>query len=55
MSWSDDKELSSRADAIGWNSLKKKNNISILAYFILPNMVLIDRYTPTCELNKETK
>ena len=55
VSWSDDKELSSRADTIGWNSLKKKNNISILAYFILPNMVLIDRYTPTCELNKETK
>ena len=24
MSWSDDKELSSGADAIGWNSLKKK-------------------------------
>ena len=24
MSWSDDKELSLRADAIGWNSKKKK-------------------------------
>ena len=24
MSWSDDKELSSAADAIGWNSLSKK-------------------------------
>ena len=29
MSWSDDKELSSGADAIGWNSLKKKNSIHI--------------------------
>ena len=25
MSWSDNKELSLKADVIGWNSLKKKN------------------------------
>ena len=27
MSWSDDKELSLGADAIGWNSLKKKKKL----------------------------
>ena len=27
MSWSDDKKLSSGADAIGWNSLKKKKQL----------------------------
>ena len=29
MSWSDDKKLSSGADAIGWNSLKKKKIVKI--------------------------
>ena len=35
VSWSDDKELSSGADAIGWNSLKKK----VIWMFILINFV----------------
>ena len=30
MSWFDDKELSLGADAIGWNSLKKKKNDNTL-------------------------
>ena len=29
MSWFDDKELSSRADAIGWNSKKKKKKLTL--------------------------
>ena len=28
MSWSDDKKLLSNADAIGWNSLKKKRSVN---------------------------
>ena len=28
--WSDDKELSSRADAIGWNSLSQKKNCGLI-------------------------
>ena len=40
MSWSDNKELSSGADDIGWNSLKKKKKgkrhifIYLLIYFM---------------------
>ena len=37
MSWSDDKELSSGADAIGWNSLKKKILSTYLRYYRRPN------------------
>ena len=37
MSWSDDKELSSGADAIGWNSLKKKILSTYLGYYRRPN------------------
>ena len=29
MSWSNDKELSSGASAISWNSLKKKSNLVV--------------------------
>ena len=44
MSWSDDKELSSEANIIGWNSLKKKvikNDMSIkkATYNITSNII----------------